>query len=360
MSEGTKLPGLFIAVAIAVAAYAASRIPIPPFTLADGTHPLDPVLLAIALGLAARQVWVPGARFTPGVRFAAKRLLPVAIVLLGAKLDFLDIMRVSGVALAINVGCVALGLSATVWLGKKLQVPPKLALLIGVGTAICGGTAIVVTAPVIEADDHDTAFAVATVTLFGMVAIAAFPAFGHLLALEQGQFGVWAGTGIHATPQVMAAGFAYGQHAGEVAVVVKLVRVLLLAPLVVLMGAWYARTKQQQEHAHVAHRPPWTSLVPPFVIGFLALAVLNSLSLLPDFTLHLQQSPLWTTADVRVDLARLASRVSLALVTVAMAGIALAVDVRGLVRVGMAALQTGLLATVLVASVGLALVWSLL
>src|SRR4029450_10155743 len=98
-----------------------------------------------------------------------------------------------------------------------------------------------VAAPVIEADDNDTAFAIATVTLFGMLAVFAFPLVGSLLALTRVEFGVWAGTSGHATPQVVATGFAYGPQAGDVATIVKLVRVLLLAPVVIGVGGWYGR-----------------------------------------------------------------------------------------------------------------------
>ena len=128
-------------------------------------------------------------------------------------------------------------------------------------------------APVIEAEDNETAFAITTITLFGLVSIVVFPIIGTLLSMSETEFGVWAGTSIHATAQVMAAAFAYGPIAGDTAVIVKLVRVLLLAPIVVIIGALYAREKRRQDQAHVSKRAKLTTLFPPFIFGFVGLAL---------------------------------------------------------------------------------------
>ena len=212
----------------------------------------------------------------------------------------------------------------------RIKVDQKLGILIALGTAICGGTAIAVAAPVIEADDRDTAFAIATVTLFGMIAVFVFPLIGHAAAMTQLEFGVWAGTAVHATPQVVATGFAYGPEAGDIATIVKLVRVLLLAPLVIGLGIWYARSKRRRQIAHVTKIGKWRSLFPPFIAGFLGLALANTLNLLPNFTLHLEDSYLWEAEDLHVVLAKLVTWVSTFLLTIAMAGVGLGVDLRGI------------------------------
>ena len=355
-----RWPGVLLTFLLAFAAKGIHGLPFPPFTLADGSHPVDGILLAIVLGMLLRHFFVPPEWLAPGIKYAAKKILPMAIVLLGAKLDFYDVLRVSGQALVINVTCVLVALALTLWLCARFAVRRNLALLIAIGTAICGGTAIVVTAPVIEADERDTAFAVATVTLFGLLAIVVFPLLGTALAMDPMQFGVWAGTGIHATPQVMAAGFAYGQQAGEIAVIVKLVRVLLLAPMVVVLGIWVAREKRKRSEVLIRQKTPITKLVPPFVIGFLLVALARSLNLLPDFTLHLEQSVLWGAGDLRVDLARAATKTSGFLVTMAMAGVGLGVSLRGLVQVGVKALYAGFVATLVLAAFALALVLAFL
>jgi uncharacterized integral membrane protein (TIGR00698 family) len=360
-SRPPLLPGLALTVLCAAVAEVIHRAPFPPFTIgADQRHPIDTILIAITLGVLLRNLLPLPQWLGPGIKYSVVDLLPVAIVLLGVKLDFFDVLRISGKALAINVTCVAAAVALTMALCRWLAVGQKLGILIAVGTGICGGTAIAVTAPLIEADDNDTAFAVTTITLFGLLAIVVFPIVGTALALGQPEFGVWAGTSIHATPQVMAAGFAYGRAAGEVAVVVKLVRVLLLAPLAVGIGIWYARQKRRQQRAHVAPRTRLSTLFPPFILGFLLMALANTMHLLPDFTLHLEKSVAWEEGPLRVDLAQLVTIVSSFLVTVSMAGVGLGVDIRALAKTGRQGLVVGLFASCVLAVVSLGFIKALL
>lgn len=360
MSDRAALvPGIALCVALALLAYYVQVLPFPPFTTAGGQHLVDAVLIAIVLGMLVRNLLPQPAWARPGIGYAVKRLLPVAIVLMGAKLDFFDVLRVSAQALLISTICVVSALFLTIWLCRRTGVGRKLGILIGVGTAICGGTAIAVVAPVIEAEDRDTALSITCITLYGLVSIAVFPLLGTALDLSQLEFGIWAGVGIHATPQVMAAGFAYGREAGEVAVIVKLVRVLLLAPLVIGLGAWYAR-QVRQHRAYVPRANQWTTYFPPFILGFLALAVANTLGLLPDFTLHLSDSPLWAARDLPVTMSALATQASAFIITAAMAGVGLSVNLRGLARVGLKALYVGAFATVILAGFGLLLLRVLL
>jgi uncharacterized integral membrane protein (TIGR00698 family) len=355
-SRASLLPGLALTALCAVLAEVIHRAPLAPFTLgADRRHPIDTILIAITLGILLRNLLPLPRWLGPGIRFSVVDLLPIAIVLLGVRLDFFDVARISGSALLINVICVAAAVALTILLCRWLGVGQKLGILIAVGTGICGGTAIAVTAPLIEADDNDTAFAVTTITFFGLLAIAVFPIAGAALGLGQEEFGVWAGTSVHATPQVMAAGFAYGQTAGEVAVVVKLVRVLLLAPLAVGIGIWYTRQKRRQQRAHVAPPTRLAALFPPFILGFVLLALANTMHLLPDFTLHLEKSVAWEAGPVRVDLAQLVTALSSFLVTVSMAGVGLGVDVRALARTGRQGLIVGLFASSVLAIFSLGL-----
>jgi uncharacterized integral membrane protein (TIGR00698 family) len=349
-------PGLLFSLAIALAAGYLHELPFPPFSIGGARHPIDSVLIAILLGIAVRNTVPLPSSLGPGIKYAVVSLLPMAIVLMGAKLDFFDVLRISGHALVISVTCVILALSLTLWLCRRTRVGQKLGLLIGVGTAICGGTAIVVVAPIIEADDNDTAFAITTITLFGLVSIAVLPALGSLLGMSQTSFGIWAGTSIHSTPQVVAAGIAYGTEAGEVAVIVKLVRVLLLAPLAVGIGFWYAKQKRQRLQAHVTQRPSLATLFPPFIFGFLALALANTLHLLPDFTLHLKESFLWQAGAHPMPLSKLAADVSTLLITMSMAGVGVGVHLRSLLAIGLKGLYVGVFSAVVLAGVSLALI----
>lgn len=349
------LPGLLLVGAVAVLAVWIHALPFAPFTI-DGRHPVDSLLVAVVLGVALRNLVALPAACTAGVQYSVQSLLPAAIVLMGAKLDFSEVLRASGQALAISLLCVAVAMVLTLALCRWVGVRAKLAMLIAVGTAICGGTAIAVTAPAIEAEEDDTAFAIATITLFGLLAIFAFPVLGELLGLDQTQFGVWAGVAIHATPQVMAAAYSYGVDAGDTAVIVKLVRVLLLAPLLVGIGAWYAREQRRHQQAYVAQRPSLTTLFPPFIAGFLLLALAHSLHLLPDFTLHLQDSPLWGAQSLPITMAEAVTSVSSFLITAAMVGVGLGVNLRSLARLGWTAAWVGLFAAVVLSGFSLLLV----
>lgn len=360
-SHPTRAPGLLLASALALIAVYLHTLPFPPFTVGEaGRHPIDAMLLAIVLGIAVRNTLPLADFWRPGIKYSVHKILPFAIILMGAKLDFFDVVRVSGQALVINLLCVTAALTLTIWLCQRAGVTRRLGLLIGVGTAICGSTAIAVVAPVVEAEDNETAFAITTITLFGLASIVAFPIIGSLLSMSETEFGVWAGTSIHATAQVMAAAFAFGPVAGDTAVIVKLVRVLLLAPIAVIIGALYAREKRRREVAHVAPRTQLGKLFPPFIFGFVGLALANTLNLLPDLTLHLDDSFLWSAGDREVSIGALSTQVSSFLITVAMAGVGLGVHLRGLAKVGLRALYVGLFAAVVMAGFSLALLHLLL
>ncbi|MBK8170372.1 MAG: YeiH family putative sulfate export transporter [Sandaracinaceae bacterium] len=355
--KNSVIPGLALTLVLACVAYAAQSIPFPPFTLANGRHPLDAMIVAMVGGLLIRNLLPMPAAAREGIKYSVLKILPFGIVLMGAKLNFYDVVRVSQQGLFINIACVAIALSVTLWICSRLKVNRVLSLLLAVGTAICGGTAIAVTAPVIEADEANTAFSVAAITLLGLLWVFVFPIVGSAIGLSQHEFGVWVGTAVHSTPQVVAAGFAYGQQAGDVAVIVKLVRVLLLAPLVVGIGAVAAREKRRRQEVHVKKSMKWTDILPPFVVGFVAMALFNTFNFLPDATFHLKDSPLWAASDVRVSTATMATASSNFLTTMAMGGVGLGVHLKELLKVGMKAFYVALLAAVILACVSLAMIF---
>ena len=346
----SKVYGFVLALALAIAAY----------VLHGMSALLEPMLVAMVIGVIIRNTIGLSPRFLVGVKWCVLTLMPLGIVLMGARLNFFDVVRTSTKALVISFICVALAIALTIWLCRRVGVGQKLGILIAIGTAICGGTAIAVAAPVIEADDNDTAFAITTVTLFGLVAMFALPMLGHAFGMSQLEFGVWAGTSVHQTPQVVATGFAYGQVAGDVATIVKLVRVLLLAPVVIGLAIWYARKKRAAQVAHVTKVGKWSTLFPPFILGFVTLALAATLHLLPDFTLHLKDSFLWTAQDVDVVLAKRVTWLSTFILTIAMSGVGLGVDLRGLQKIGLKALYVGLASAVVLAVCSFALLQAIL
>lgn len=231
-------------------------------------------------------------------------------------------------------------MAAAIWFGKLLGVWRRTALLIGAGTAICGTSAIVAVAPLIEAEDQDIMLSIGTVNILGLGLMFLMPAIGGLLHMNDEAFGVWAGTSIHAVPQVVAAAFAYSSQAGALATLVKLVRVTLLAPFLFVLGFLYARRRGPTIAIH------YTRLVPAFVYGFLALALLNTLSLLPVLQFRFGSASL---SDLLVNLGEV-------LLTLSMAAMGLEVNIRFLARVGGAAVLTGAAASVILCLVSLLLI----
>lgn len=276
-------PGIALVCLIAATAFGLQRV----FENAGvgAARLLDPVLLSMLLGLAwgnlvARDV------FLPGISASVRKLLPLGIVLLGARMDFLEALRIGvpGLGLSVLVVIVAIGL--LVALGRWLGLDRNLAILLGVGTGICGGTAIVAIAPILKAKDRDVLVGVGLVTLIGLGAMIILPGLARVLDLSQNQFGLLAGLTIHQTPQVIAAGFAYGEEAGQVATVAKLARVCLLAPVAVGLGWWISRREEGNFGTGISgKRRPWYRLLPAFAVGFLALAAMRTLGLLPEVEL---------------------------------------------------------------------------
>jgi uncharacterized integral membrane protein (TIGR00698 family) len=287
--------GVLAALLLTVAALWLGQLRLWPFTVTTVqgrvAHPVEPVMIALFLGILVSNVWTLPKFFQPGIKFSVKKLLPVGIVLLGARLHFGEMLKVGLTGLLLSGLETAVALGLLLLLARWLNLPRKLGVLLGVGTAICGGTAIVATAPVIEAEDKDVAFSVATVTLLGLLGMVALPIIGHLLNLSSKQFGVWAGLAIHQTPQVVAAGYAYSPGnaeyspvAGDTATIVKMARVCLLAPVVFLLGLGHARSKARESSATAGRKINYFNLFPMFVLGFVGMALLNTLGLLPELT----------------------------------------------------------------------------
>ena len=354
--------GVLLAIGVTVVAIWLSELKLPPFTLAGGRHPIEPVMLAIILGMALSNCWALPKGLLPGLKFSVKKLLPLGIVLLGARLNFQHLLRVGAEGLLLSVLETVVALALLLALTRLLKLPQKLGILLGVGTAICGGTAIVATAPVIEAEEKDVVFSVATVTLLGLIAMFTLPVLGHVLELTSKQFGIWAGLAIHQTPQVVAAGFAYSPNgasyspeAGQTATIVKLARVCLLAPVVFLIGLFYARSKATKVAG--PKKINYLHLFPTFVVGFLAMALLQTLGLLPDLTFHVTQGVLQGEHDLK--LTGLAEQISKICITISMAGVGLETKFAAMRQTGLKPFGASLAAVVVVATLILVLIRAL-
>jgi uncharacterized integral membrane protein (TIGR00698 family) len=250
------------------------------------------VSVALLLGIVVASIAGPRLRrLTPGLAFSSQRVLRLGIVLLGARLSLAEIARIGLPATGLIVVTMAASFAIVLLVARLVRVDDRLAVLIAVGSAVCGNTAIVATAPVIGARAREVAYAVATITLFGTLAVFLYPSIGHALGLSPTSSGLWAGVAVHDTSQVIATGAAFGPEALDVATVVKLIRNALMAPLLVLIAAVWAGRAEAAATSDGAvqtagSRPVSTGrrgirrAVPLFVLGFLALATLRTVGLI--------------------------------------------------------------------------------
>lgn len=248
-------------------------------SLAVGT--VSPVigsaLPAIAIGVTVAAVRRPGAPTRPGIAFSGRWLLQAAVVLLGAQLSLHDVVAVGAESLPVMLSTLTVCLLAAWGLGRAMRIDGRLRTLIGVGTGICGASAIAAVAPVIAATSGEIAYAVSTIFVFNIAAAVAFPLVGHALGLDAHTFGLLAGTAINDTSSVVAAATTFGADALGFAVVVKLVRTLMIVPISVGLAL-----RQPQRGSSGLLRTPWRvlTLVPWFIVGFVVMVLANSAGLI--------------------------------------------------------------------------------
>jgi uncharacterized integral membrane protein (TIGR00698 family) len=343
------LPGLALALTVAaVATVIGQHVP-----LVGSAVPGAVLGAVIAIMVKPRQRQTARLALAPGLSWASSFLLQCSVVLLGTQLSVAEAARVGLSSLPVMLGTLAICLAAAYLYGRMLKIPADLRTLIGVGTGICGGSAIAATAPVIEAASADVAYAISTIFLFNIGAVIIFPVIGHVLGLSQQAFGLFAGTAVNDTSSVVATATTYGSAAANHAVVVKLVRTLMIIPICLGLASLTARKRRVAESAATpgagqlaagaASQPAGMSprralrLVPWFLIGFVAAAAVNSAGLIPAAA-HLSLQ-----------------HVSVFLVAVALSAIGLSTDLPALRKAGTKPLLLGALlwVTVAVASLGL-------
>ncbi|PTW50176.1 YeiH family protein [Rhodovulum kholense] len=316
------LPGLALTGGLALVALGLHR--------ALGIPALSPLVLAMVMGMAIRNGIGPVPLAAPGIAFALKRLLRLAIVLLGFQLTLGQLAAVGPLGLGIVAVTLGSTFVFTKAMARLLGVERRLGELIAAGTSVCGASAVLACNTVTRGSDEDVAYAIACVTVFGSAAMLSFPLIGTALHLTPQAYGLWAGASIHEVAQVVGASFALGDAAGQAGTVAKLSRVILLAPLILTLarvGRWRGHTP-----ADGAAPMPW------FVVGFLAMVGVNSVLDLPEAAQH----GLALTASF--------------LLTVALAAMGLETDIRKLRRKGLRPLLLGAAASVFVAGLALALV----
>lgn len=331
----TLLPGLLLALAVAAVATVVGRL----FPV------LGPAVAGVVLGLVLGQVLRPSDRTRPGLTWTSKRVLQAAVVLLGAGMSLGEVWSVGVDTLPVMLGTLVACFLLAVPLGRLLGVDGELRTLITVGTGICGASAIAAVSPVLRARSVSVAYAVATIFLFNVGAVLLFPPLGHLLGMDEGAFGLFAGTAVNDTSSVVAAASVFGGAALAHAVVVKLTRTLMIIPVTVTLAV-----REQRRALDAAResgeagpgRPTLRSvvgLVPWFLVGFLLMATLTSLGAIP--------------ADLRPDVVT----ASTFLITAALGSIGMLTDIASLRAAGWRPLAFGGLLWIVVACSALAIMW---
>lgn len=332
MSVTRLAPGVAASALVAVASAGVAQLE----TQFLGHPVIEALVVALLLGMLVRVVWRPSARYEGGIRFSGKQVLEFSVALLGVSVDIPLLVR-AGPALAVAiVAIVAIGLAVGVAIARGLGLRPRLATLVACGNAICGNSAIAAVAPVIGADAEDVASSIAFTAVLGVIVVLALPLLIGPLGLTNYQYGVLAGLTVYAVPQVLAAAFPVSALSGEVATLVKLVRVLMLGP-VVLFFALRERGRAGRGVTRAERTPSLGALVPWFIIGFLVLGGLRAAGVIPTswvgptrlvsmYLTILAMGALGLSADVRA-VARAGSRVvgavSLSLLVLVALGIAI-------------------------------------
>ncbi|MDQ6847825.1 MAG: putative sulfate exporter family transporter [Candidatus Dormibacteraeota bacterium] len=291
--------------------------------------PVVGLLLGVLLALTLR----PARRVSPGITFCSHQVLQVAVAGLGLQLTLGQAVAAGSQSLPVLLGTLAICLVAAGLIGRFLTVRSNLRTLVGVGTAICGASAIAAVTPIIDAAAVDVTYALSTVFVFNAVAVVLFPLLGHALAMSQQAFGLFAGTAINDTSSVVAAGSVFGAEAGHHAVVVKLTRTLFIIPVCIGLAVWRGRRRDRK---HVG-MPGVTHLIPWFLVAFVALSAL--VSVVPP------------SAALR----NAFSAVALFLITMALTAIGLSTDLRGVRTTGPRPLLLGALLWVVVSASSLLL-----
>ena len=258
------LPGLALCTFLAFSAVALAES-----SWAKQNLRFSPLLIVILLGIVVASIVRLPTVFEDGIKLAQKPVLRWAVAGLGFKLSLTEILRIGGPALAVVVVCTVAALAAGWWIGVRMGLNEKLAILLGVGTSVCGASAIVAADTVVQADGEDAAVSLGVITLWGTVGIFLLPLIGMWLKLPEFRYGVLSGATLQEMAQVVAAAQGFSEGAVEVATVVKLARICLLAPIVLYLAWWFKRHRGSSGEAQVAP-------VPWFLVMFLVFAAVNS------------------------------------------------------------------------------------
>jgi uncharacterized integral membrane protein (TIGR00698 family) len=325
------IPGFGAACILAfIARYIESILPI---------HIIGASVIALLLGMLINNFYKPVC-LSAGLKFTSKKVLKLAIILLGASLSVNVILSVGKMSLMVMVFTLLTCFGGGYFVGKALGLNWKLSNLISAGTGICGGSAIAAIAPVIDAEDKDIAYAMSATFLFDMAMIILFPIMGRWIGLSDMAYGLWAGTAVNDTSSVVAAGYAFSEGAGDFATMVKLTRTLSIIPTVLVFTFINLRIKRKQSiDTNAGKKVNVMKLFPWFIVGFIGLAIINSLGFIP------------------VNVSACAKDISKFLMVAALAAIGLGTSFKDVRKSGFAPMMHGFIISALVVVVAIGVEW---
>ena len=324
------LPGFILALCIAAAAKVAEGL-LP-------VHIIGASVIALFAGMVINSFWRP-AWAAPGLKFTSKKILKFAIILLGASLSVSVILSVGKLSLMVMLFTLLTCFGGGYLVGKALGLNWKLSNLISAGTGICGGSAIAAIAPVIDAEDRDIAYAMSATFLFDMAMIVLFPIMGRTLGLSDEAYGLWAGTAVNDTSSVVAAGYAFSEGGGDFATMVKLTRTLAIIPTVLVFAFVNIHLTRKNHLETTGKKINFRGLFPWFILGFLALAAINSSGIIP------------------AGISKIAKDASKFLMIAALAAIGLGTSLKDMKKSGVNPMLHGFIISVLVVIVAIAVEW---
>ena len=273
------IPGIILSVGIAaIACFIESLLPI---------HLIGAAVMAMFIGIIVNYFIRNTVFFTSGIKFTSKKILKLAIILLGLSLNITTILHVGKLSLVVMVFTLLTCFGGGYFIGKALGLNWKLSNLISAGTGICGGSAIAAIAPTIEADDNDIAYAMSATFLFDMAMILLFPIMGKSIGMSDQAFGIWAGTAVNDTSSVVATGYTFSEAAGDFATMVKLTRTLAIIPTVITFSLINLRIRKKEALANNGNEKDLkanfkiTKIFPWFILGFVAMSIVTSVFTIP-------------------------------------------------------------------------------
>jgi len=344
------LPGLLLALGLAIIGhYLANLIGITWMGLPKS--PVSPIMMAILLGILIRNVAHLPDWFDPGIRFSLVRILRLGIILLGIRLSLSEMGDIGLKSLPVIIGCVTVALLTVSYISKRIGLSARLGTLIAAGTGICGATAIVALAPTIKAKHDEVAYAVACITIFGVIAMLVYPFAAHwMFAADSFRSGLFLGTAVHETAQVAGAGLVYQEYFDDTSVlntatVTKLVRNLGMLVVIPLMSIVYHRSEAGEGQV-----PKWWTMIPLFVVGFALMSLLRTVGDMGDMAFGVLEPEQWKWLVSTI------KKTAEIFLGIAMAAVGLGTSLAGLRKIGIRPFGVGLFSALLVGVVSYLLI----